>query len=72
TEANDAKQAKDLVQTYTLDVFGRVNRVESISYILEHSIFALTLDDYQQTFYALAAFYDHPNVHGVSSSDWEE
>ncbi|CAF3435054.1 unnamed protein product [Rotaria socialis] len=71
TEANDAKQAKDLVQTYTVDVFGRVNRVENISYILEHSIFALTLDDTQHTFYALAAFYDHPNVHGVSSSDWE-
>lgn len=33
-EARDAKQAKDLVQTYTVDVFGRVDRVESISYIL--------------------------------------
>ncbi len=24
------------------------------------------------TLYALAAFYDYPNVHGVSSNDWEE
>lgn len=38
----------------------------------EHSIFALTLDDNQDTFYSLAAFYDYPNVHGVSPSDWEE
>lgn len=22
--------------------------------------------------YALAAFYDYPNIHGVSSDDWEE
>jgi len=34
TEARDAKQAKDLVQTYTTNVFGRVNREENISYIL--------------------------------------
>jgi hypothetical protein len=33
-EARDAKRAKDLVQTYTMDVFGRVNREENISYIL--------------------------------------
>ncbi|CAF0926188.1 unnamed protein product [Rotaria sp. Silwood1] len=72
TEARDAKQAKQLIQTYTTDVFGRINREESISYILEHSIFSLTLDNNQDTFYALAAFYDYPNVHGVSSNDWEE
>lgn len=34
TEARDAKRAKDLVQTYTTDVFGQVNREENISYIL--------------------------------------
>jgi len=37
----------------------------------EHSIFALTLDN-DDTLYALAAFYDYPNIHGVSSNDWEE
>jgi hypothetical protein len=34
TEARDAKKATDLVQTYTTDVFGRVNREENVSYIL--------------------------------------
>jgi hypothetical protein len=34
TEARDAKRAKDLVQSYTIDVFGRVDREENISYIL--------------------------------------
>jgi hypothetical protein len=34
TEPNDAKKAKNLVQSYTLDVFGRVNREENISSIL--------------------------------------
>ena len=34
TEARDAKYAKDLVQSYTINVFGRVNREENISYIL--------------------------------------
>lgn len=34
TEARDAKKAADLVQSYTLDVFGRVKREENISYIL--------------------------------------
>jgi hypothetical protein len=38
----------------------------------EHSIFALTLDDNEDKLYALAAFYDYPNVHGVSSNDWED
>src|SRR5438105_4883258 len=37
----------------------------------EHSIFALTLDN-DDTLYALAAFYDYPNIHGVPSNDWEE
>ncbi len=37
----------------------------------EHSIFALTLDN-GDSLYALAAFYDYPNIHGVSSNDWEE
>jgi hypothetical protein len=34
TEARDAKKAKDLIQSYTTDVFGRVSREENISYIL--------------------------------------
>ena len=34
TEARDAKKAKDLIQSYTLDVFGRVNREENIADIL--------------------------------------
>ncbi len=34
TEARDARRAKDLVQSYTVDVFGRVNREENLSYIL--------------------------------------
>lgn len=34
TEARDARQAKDFVQSYTLDVFGRIDREENISYIL--------------------------------------
>jgi hypothetical protein len=33
-EAHDVKRAKDLVQSYTNDVFGRINREENISYIL--------------------------------------
>lgn len=32
--AEDALNAKHLVQSYTLDVFGQVNREENISYIL--------------------------------------
>ena len=38
----------------------------------EHSIFALTLDDSQDRIYALAAFYDYPNVRGIPSDSWEE
>ncbi|CAF1621244.1 unnamed protein product, partial [Adineta ricciae] len=72
TEARDAKKAKELVQTYTTDVFGRITREENISSILEHAIFALTLDDNDDEVYALAAFYDYPNVHGVPSNDWED
>ncbi|UJR28415.1 hypothetical protein I4U23_009655 [Adineta vaga] len=72
TEARDARKAKELVQTYTTDVFGRIIREENISSILEHAIFALTLDDNDDEVYALAAFYDYPNVHGVPSNDWEE
>ena len=34
TEARDAKKAKELVQTYTTDVFGRITREENISSIL--------------------------------------
>lgn len=34
TEAQDVKRAKDLVQSYTMDVFGRVDREENISSIL--------------------------------------
>jgi hypothetical protein len=34
TEARDSKKGKDLVQSYTEDVFGRINREENISYIL--------------------------------------
>jgi hypothetical protein len=34
TEARDAKKAKDLVQSYTINIFGQVNREENISYIL--------------------------------------
>jgi hypothetical protein len=34
TEAHDAKRAKDLVQSYTNDVFGEINREENISYVL--------------------------------------
>ena len=34
TEARDARKAKDLIQSYTLDVFGRVNREENIADIL--------------------------------------
>lgn len=34
TEVRDVKRAKDLVQSYTTDVFGQVNREENISYIL--------------------------------------
>ena len=35
-------------------------------------MFALTLDDNQDKIYALAAFYDYPNVHGIPSADWED
>ncbi len=28
--------------------------------------------DNGDSLYALAAFYDYPNIHGVSSNDWEE
>lgn len=28
--------------------------------------------EYDGSLYALAAFYDYPNIHGVSSNDWEE
>jgi hypothetical protein len=34
TEARDVKRAKDLIQSYTNDVFGRINREENIAYIL--------------------------------------
>lgn len=34
TEARDAKKAKDLLQSYTSDVFGRVDREENIAHIL--------------------------------------
>jgi hypothetical protein len=34
TEARDAKKAKDLIQTYTTDVFGQFSREENISSIL--------------------------------------
>jgi hypothetical protein len=33
-EAHDVKRAKDLIQSYTTDVFGRIDREENISYIL--------------------------------------
>jgi hypothetical protein len=29
------------------------------------------LDDNEDELYALAAFYDYPNVYGVPSNDWE-
>ena len=32
----------------------------------------MTLDDNEDEVYALAAFYDYPNVHGVPSNDWED
>lgn len=35
-------------------------------------MFALTLDDNQDRIYALAAFYDYPNVHSIPSDSWEE
>lgn len=28
--------------------------------------------EYDGTLYALAAFYDYPNIHGVRSHDWED
>ena len=34
TEARDAAKAKVLIQDYTCDVFGRINREENISSIL--------------------------------------
>lgn len=34
TEARDAKRANDLVQSYTHDVFGRIQREENVSYLL--------------------------------------
>ncbi|CAF0869342.1 unnamed protein product [Adineta steineri] len=71
-EARDAKKAKNLIQTYTTEVFGRITREENISSILENSTFSLTLDDNDDEVYALGAFYDYPNVHGVPSNDWEE
>ena len=43
-----------------------------MSLLREHSIFALTLYDDLDQVYAMAVFYDYPNVHGVPSSDWEE
>ena len=33
-EARDAKRAHELVQSYTNDVFGRINREENVSSIL--------------------------------------
>lgn len=33
-EASDAKKAKDLIQSYTIDVFGRIHREENIADIL--------------------------------------
>ena len=32
----------------------------------------MTLDDNQDRIYALAAFYDYPNVHSIASDSWEE
>lgn len=32
----------------------------------------MTLDDNEDKIYALAAFYDYPNVYGISSADWED
>lgn len=40
-------------------------------FLREHAIFALSLDN-GDSLYALAAFYDYPNIHGVPSNDWEE
>lgn len=33
-EPDDARKAKHLVQSYTTEVFGQVNREENISYLL--------------------------------------
>ena len=41
------------------------------SIVREHAIFALSLDN-GDALYALAAFYDYPNIHGVPSNEWEE
>ncbi|CAF0940470.1 unnamed protein product [Didymodactylos carnosus] len=72
SEARDSQEAFKLVQSYTTDVFGRVNRVENIALILEHAVFALSLADSYDNLFALAAFYDYPNIHNVSQSDWDQ